>query len=461
MGEVDHTLLLAEFLSKLTYEDLTQQVIIQAKKSMFNSLGCGLGYAQHGPAEKAFSMIQAGRARGEATILGRKERTGVEHAILINGIALTTADYDDTHLKTVIHPSGTPLAALLSWAEVNHISGKEFLLAFICGVEAQCAVGNAISPAHYRDGWHITGTTGNFGATAAIAKAQKLSSSQFAAAFGHSASMAGGIRAMFGTDTKTLHMGRGAQNGLLSAQLASHGFESCPKAIERWGRMVSTTVSEESLSALAHGGAFQILENTFKPYPCGIVIHPLIDAGLQAHVIFQRGNMPRSSPMQAEQTVDSTTIETIDATVNPQCVRLCSVRNPATGLETIFSLYHGIAVALLYGQAGRVQFSDKGCKDELTKQIRDKIQVHTDEKVADDAAILKLTFIDKQQRVISIDHATGSLANPMTSEQLEAKFMDLSSDILGEARAHEVVEKCWNIEEIINMQDFVQSLVPA
>lgn len=153
MDEVDHTLLLAEFLSNLTYDDLTPQIITQAKKSLFNSLGCGLGYARHGPAEKAFSMIEGGRGCEEATILGRRQRTSVENAILINGIALTTADYDDTHLKTVIHPSGTPLAALLSWAEVNHISGKDFLLAFVCGVEAQCAVGNAISPAHYRDGW--------------------------------------------------------------------------------------------------------------------------------------------------------------------------------------------------------------------------------------------------------------------------------------------------------------------
>jgi len=153
MGEVDHTLLLAQFLSNLTYEDLTPHVISQATKSLFNSLGCGLGYARHGQAEKAFSMIADGRPCEDATILGRQQRASVENAILINGIALTTADYDDTHLKTVIHPSGTPLAALLSWAEVNHISGQDFLLAFVCGVEAQCAVGNAISPAHYRDGW--------------------------------------------------------------------------------------------------------------------------------------------------------------------------------------------------------------------------------------------------------------------------------------------------------------------
>lgn len=307
---------------------------------------------------------------------------------------------------------------------------------------------------------HITGTTGSFGAAAAIAKAQKLGPRQFADALGHSASMAAGIRAMFGTDTKTLHMGRGAQNGLLASQLASHGFETCPKAIECWARLVSTTVNEESLSALTQGGTYQILENTFKPYPCGIVIHPLIDAALQAYESF-RGKLLGTDPTSAEQSVDLAEIQTINATVNPQCVRLCSVRHPRTGLETIFSLYHGIAVALLYGRAGPTQFSDQGCKDELTTQLRDKIQVHTDNNIDDDSATLKITFMNKQEQVFCIEHATGSLAKPMTSEQLEEKFMDLSNGVLGHVRAREVIKTCWSLDEIINMQEVMQYLVPS
>lgn len=155
MGEVDHTLLLAEFLSNLTYDDLPPEVVLQAKKSILNVLGCGIGYVRHRPAEKVFAMIQGGRDSEEASILGRSERASVENAILINGIAMTTADFDDTHLRTVNHPSGTSVAALLSWAETNHMSGKDFLLAFVCGLEVQCAVANAVVPAHYRDGWHV------------------------------------------------------------------------------------------------------------------------------------------------------------------------------------------------------------------------------------------------------------------------------------------------------------------
>lgn len=159
-------------------------------------------------------------------------------------------------------------------------------------------------------------------------------------------------------------------------------------------------------------------------------------------------------------------IKTINATVNPQCVRLCSVRHPTTGLETIFSLYHSIAVALLYGQAGPTQFSDQGCKDEATKRLRDKIHVRTDESVADDSATLKIAFLNdndqeqEQEQSFHIEHATGSLAKPMTSEQLEGKFTNLSEGVLGNVRAREAIDKCWNLDGILDMRELMPLLVP-
>jgi aconitate decarboxylase len=285
----------------------------------------------------------------------------------------------------------------------------------------------------------------------------KLNPHQFAAALGHSASMASGIRAMFGTDTKTLHMGRGAQNGILAARLAAQDFGSCPRAVESWARLVSTTVQEDSVCALITTGNFEILENTFKPYPCGIVIHPLIDAALLVHQKLQRHDTP-SSPKGGP--VHPREVEAIRATVNPQCIRLCSVRHPSTGLETIFSLYHGIAVALLFGQAGPTQFSDESCKDEPTRELRAKIQVDTDSQMKDDAAILRIKIHGQEEQIFEIEHATGSLARPMTSRQLEQKFMELSEPIVGAERASTIIQECWSLEQVWDMCDFVRLLVP-
>jgi aconitate decarboxylase len=445
----DRTANLATFLSELKYEDLPADVVLAAKKSILNALGCGLGYAHHAPAEKVFQYVRNTQTASDtATILGRSIRTSAENAALINGIAITTADFDDTHLKTVNHPSGTALAALLALAEQRPMSGKDFLLAFVVGVEAQIAVGIAVSPGHYKSGWHITGTTGTFGATAAIAKGMKLDSKHFAAALGHASSMAAGTRAMFGTDTKTLHMGRGAQNGLMAAGLASHVFESCKGSVEAWARLVSDTVKVEEIDALASSRMkdWQILQNTFKPYPCGIVVHPLIDAGIQAKAWLSDGNATAES------------VEKIEATVSPQCTRLCNVRHPRTGLETIFSLYHGIASGMLYGEAGPKQFSDDGCKDDAARIVREKVSVLTDEGTADDAAVLRVTLAGGREEVFRIAHATGSLARPMTEQQIEAKFRSLASTVLDEENIQKTVMACWQMEVLEDMAAFVRGL---
>jgi aconitate decarboxylase len=255
--------------------------------------------------------------------------------------------------------------------------------------------------------------------------------------------MAAGLRAMFGTDTKTLHMGRAAQNGLLASQLACHDFDSCSEPIEKWMTLVSTNPENQLLSALSRGGPYQILENTFKPYPCGIVIHPLIDAAIQAYESLRP---------------DQGAIRSIAAIVNPQCVRLCSVRHPETGLQTIFSLYHGIAVGILYGQAGPMQFSDQACKDQTAKRIRDLIDVTCDDKLADDAATLKITFADGYEKTFQCEHANGSRARPLGVEQLEKKFANMAHNTLGTTQARLVIDHCWDLERLEDVRSFVQLL---
>jgi 2-methylcitrate dehydratase PrpD len=144
---------LASFLSSLTYDSLPPQVVQHAKASILNAIGCALGGASATPAVKARKAVLPLTAAQTSTILGRPERTDIQTAALVNGIALTNADYDDTHLKTVIHPSGAVLCAILAWGEQHQLSGKEILLAFVIGVEAQLRIGNAISPGHYTNGW--------------------------------------------------------------------------------------------------------------------------------------------------------------------------------------------------------------------------------------------------------------------------------------------------------------------
>jgi 2-methylcitrate dehydratase PrpD len=144
---------LASFLSAVTYHDLPSEVVRHAKASILNAIGCALGGALAAPAVKSRNAVLPISSSTTSTIIGRLERTDFQTAALVNGIALTNADYDDTHLKTVIHPSGAVLCAILAWGELRGVSGKEILLAFVVGVEAQLRIGNAISPGHYTKGW--------------------------------------------------------------------------------------------------------------------------------------------------------------------------------------------------------------------------------------------------------------------------------------------------------------------
>lgn len=144
---------LCSFLSYVSYEDISSSVIDHAKASILNALGCALGGASASPAVKARKAMRSLSSAKTSTIIARPERTDIQTAALLNGIALTNADYDDTHLRTVIHPSGAVLCAILAWGEIHKLSGREILVAFIVGVEAQLRVGNSISPGHYTNGW--------------------------------------------------------------------------------------------------------------------------------------------------------------------------------------------------------------------------------------------------------------------------------------------------------------------
>jgi len=278
---------------------------------------------------------------------------------------------------------------------------------------------------------HVTGTTGTFGAAAGVAKLLGLSAEQFYSALGHAASMAGGTRAANGTDTKTLHMGRGAQNGILAATLAHQNFNTGKDPITYWAKLMSPTVNMNELPSQI-GKKWEIMEITWKPYPCGIVIHPLIDACLAFH--------------KKKITVDE--IEKVEVGVTAQCMRLCFIRHPTTSLEAVFSLYHGCAVALLKGAAGPFQFSDQNCNYKAVADVRDKVEAVIDDSLRDDETWLKATLKDGTVVREYVAHAKGSLENPLTKEELQMKFVDQAEGAIGWENCKKVIEISWNLEEI-------------
>src|SRR5512146_2593314 len=236
---------LASYVVSSRYIDIPKNIRHEAARSFLNWVGCAVGGSRHETVERALAALAAFSGPPEATVLGRGERLDIMHAALMNGITSHTFDFDDTHLKTVIHPSGPVASAILALAEHQPVTGGEFLHAFILGVEVECRIGNAVYPAHYDAGWHITGTTGVFGAAAAAGKLLGLSEQQMVWALGLAATQPVGLREMFGSMTKSFHPGRAAQNGLTAAVLASKNFTTADAGIEGksgWAHVLSTEV---------------------------------------------------------------------------------------------------------------------------------------------------------------------------------------------------------------------------
>src|SRR5260221_3992816 len=228
----DVTRALAAYVVRARPEDLPASVRTEACRTLLNWAGCAVGGSRHETVDIAVRALRPFSGPSHASLLGRGERMDVLHAALVNCISSHVLDFDDTHLKTVIHPAGPVASAILALAETRPVSGRDFLHALVLGAEVECRISNAVYPAHYDRGWHITGTTGVFGAAAAVGRVLGLNDQQMTWALGIAATQSSGLREMFGTMCKSFHPCRAAQNGAAAAFLAKAGFDSSERAIE-------------------------------------------------------------------------------------------------------------------------------------------------------------------------------------------------------------------------------------
>ena len=316
---------LAKFLVTHKPTAVPQAVRHEGARALLNWAGCAVGASQHETIHRALAALNEFSGPREATILGRRERVDIFQAALLNGASSHTFDFDDTHIKTVIHPSAPVLPAILALAEHKAVSGRDFLHAFLLGVETEGRIGASIMPNPYDAGWHITATAGVFGATAAAGRLLKLNEQQMVWALGIAATHACGVRETFGSMAKPLHPGIAARNGLTAALMAKKNVVGPEQGIDgrRGFAQVASTKFDAAAITEGLGKTWAIAENSYKPYACGVVIHPAIDGCVQ---------------LRNEHKLKLADIAKIDLKVHPLVVELCSRRDPKSGLEGKFSI---------------------------------------------------------------------------------------------------------------------------
>jgi 2-methylcitrate dehydratase PrpD len=444
---MSETRTLAQWLVESRLDDIPRDVRHEALRALVNYVGCALGGAPDEAVDIALRALQPFFGAPTARILGRIERLDPLHASLMNGISSHVYDYDDTTPKNYSHPSSPVASALFAYASVNRVSGPDFVHAFILGFEAESRVANAVYPAHYDVGWHITGTSGVFGAATAIGKLLGLSVQQMIWAIGLAATQAAGLREMFGSMGKAFHPGRSAQNGYAAALLAREGFTSGERGIEGPRGFAAVTAAKYDLSKVTTGLGvdWDLRENTYKPFPCGIVNHPTIDGAIQLHDEFH------PPPDQ---------IAAVRLRVAPLVMDLCNQQNITKGLQGKFSVYHGAAVGLVRGKAGIQEYTDDAVNDSAVKHVRERATAVGDPAITEDQARVDVEMTDGRVLSRFVEASIGNLARPLTDHQLDAKFRDQAVLALPAPQVDEVLASCWRIDTLEDVGEFVAGAIP-
>ena len=408
--------------------DLPDAVVHAGRRTFLNALAMAVGAARHPAVDAACEVVSRLTRHPEALIPGRSARVEAEWAAFVGGIAVHAEDYDDTHLATVVHPGAPVVPAALAAAELYGSSGRELLEAAVVGVEVACRMGLGLGPGHFDRGWHLTGSTGRYGAAAAAARLAGLDSVTLAGVWARCAAETAGVQAAFGTMTKPYHPGKAAHDGILAVRDAVDGRRPAPMTAEEEMNMFHALGPDPDPPKVTTGlgEQWEITLNTFKPYACGIVSHPVIDAAVEAR------------------TAVSGRISRVTVTVNPIVLDVMGVQEPATGLESKFSVYHCTAVGLLDGTGGPPQFSDRRVNSLDTTALRRKVEVITDPGLARDAARLAVDLADGQRIEVGVDHARGSAARPMTDEDLGLKARTSMRPIIGDA-ADDLIDMVYSI----------------
>lgn len=436
--EQEVTRILSRYVVDSRYADIPQAMRHEAKRALLNWLGCAIGTARHETIDRALAAMAPFAGPPQAALLGRGERLDILNAAFLNGMSSHVLDFDDTHEKAV-HPSAPVFPALLAFGEWRGISGSELLHAFVLGVEVECRIALSVFPEHYDRGWHITGTAGVFGAAAAVGKLLGLTPLQMTWALGIAATQSSGLREMFGTMCKSFHPGQAARNGMSAALLAARDFTSSERGIEAprgFAHVMSTRFDSEIITRDL-GQRYELAYNMYKPYPCGLVIHAVIDGCLELRQIHDI--VPES-------------IDRVELRVNPMVLELTGKRTPMTGLEGKFSVFHAAAVSLVRGLAGEPQFSGEVVGDPAVVTLRERVSATSDPAVTSYLeAYVRIVLKNGSVLERHVPHALGTLARPMSDADLETKFRSLVEPVLPIGQTNELIAQCWNVERLPNV----------
>jgi 2-methylcitrate dehydratase PrpD len=405
--------------ASVRFADLPPEVVEVARQCVLDWLGVTLA----GSVEDTARILRdelvdaAGGDRG-VTVIGSALRLPAADAALANGAASHALDFDDVNPAMIGHPSVPILPAVLALGEVVGASGARIIEAFVAGYEAECRVAQAVGVGHYTRGFHATGTIGAFGAAAGAAHLLGLGADATAMALGIAGTQAAGLKSMFGTMCKPLHAGRAAATGVLAARLAARGFTANPDVVatkQGFAEVLSSGADAERALADPPRGWY-LLGNLFKYNASCFETHSSIE-GLRR--------------LREREGFAAADVDQVRVLATEMQMGMCAIPEPATGLETKFSLRHTAALALAGEDTGAITtFSDAKANDPDLVALRRRVEVVVSAR-SGAATPVEVRLRDGRSFEAAHDVSVPEEDLGLQRRRLEEKFAALAGPLIG------------------------------
>ena len=418
-------------------ERMRPEVVHHAKRAVIDWYAALLPGAVVPPATLLEAALKEELDLGKATLaLGR--RATVRAAALINGAAAHTVEVDDIYRDGIYHPGAPTIPAALALAQANGVSGERFLRAVVVGYEISTRIGAAMGRAHYKY-WHNTGTIGVFGACAAAAEILQLDAKRFAHALATVTTFAAGLQQAFRHESmsKPLHAGHAAEAGVTAALAAREGVTGSLDVIEGdagFGKAMGDGPDWSTVFS-SLGKDFNICRMTFKNHTCCGHTFAAIDGALA---------------LKAKMGVAANDIERVNVGTYKAALEVAGYEEPKSAAEGRFSLKYVVATALTHGSVRLAAFEPTRLEDESTKALMKKISVAVDPELdagfpKKRAARVQIVAGGKSAQHLQPTRI-GDPEAPLSDGQLEEKYLELATPVLGEAKARALLGRLWKLE---------------
>jgi 2-methylcitrate dehydratase PrpD len=453
---------LADVLARTTYAALPSPVVTETKRAILDWLGSVLAGAVEPPARMIQGVVAGFGVSRESTVFA-SDRSSAAGAALANGVASHILELDDVHKGSTLHAAAPIIPAALAMAEREHVSGRKLILGVALGYDAALRIGEAVNPSHYRF-WHPTGTASTFGSAVAAGTIMQFSAGQMLDALGNAGTQAAGLWE-FNSDgamSKHLHPGKAAFNGILSADLARAGFTGAKRILEGergFLRAMSTSFDASRITD-GLGNAWKITENCYKLHSCCGHTHSAIDVALDV----------RSQQKWSAEEVAANVRDIHIETYRPG-FEIVKERNPRSATQAKFSIAYCVSVALLEGQVGLEQFSVErfapdGVCDPRIAAMLSRVRVTVEEELTQKypsawPTRLTITLADGSRLRGCSDYPRGNPEHPLTTSQLEDKFLALVGSRFGSDTAASALSTVHAIENCPDVAMLFRDLLPG